>query len=257
MIPVVLHHGLFGYNEFYLGWKRVTYFLGIDKAIRDRGHPLIVPWVHPCAGIPRRALQLKQTILDQLDTMGRPSDRVIMLAHSLGGLDARYMLSKLDMADRVAGLVTITTPHRGTPYADWCVRNIGRRLGGLKLMELLGIDVGGVLDLTTEHCQRFNDEIADVPGVRYFSISAAQQRSRIPAFAQHAHKTVFDAEGENDALVSIKSSTWADHLGVWPADHWHTINRRRKFDRRDTIGDIAPYYLGVLDRLQAQGVSLN
>ena len=46
-------------------------------------------------------------------------------------------------------LLTITTPHRGTPYADWCLENIGKRMGGLRLMKLLGLDVRAISDLTT------------------------------------------------------------------------------------------------------------
>ena len=251
MIPIVLHHGLFGYDQINIGRLHITYFRGIDQAIRDRGHPLIIPRVHPCASVAKRAEQLKTTILDHLAQMGRPGDRVVVIAHSLGGRDARYMLSKLDMADRVAALVTITTPHRGTPYADWCVRRLGHTCGGLWLAGLFGIDIGGILDLTTEHCRQFNDRVPDAAGVRYFSVSAARQRSQVPLFARHAHRTVFDAEGENDSLVSVQSSTWATHLGVWPADHWHTINRHR---RDDPTGDIVPYYLDVLDRLRDQGV---
>ena len=53
--------------------------------------------------------------------MGREKDRVVIIAHSMGGLDARYMISRLGMDDRVTALVTITTPHRGSPYADWCL----------------------------------------------------------------------------------------------------------------------------------------
>jgi triacylglycerol lipase len=251
MIPVVLHHGLFGYDELRLGWLRIQYFLGIDQAIRKRGHPLIVPCVHPCASIAHRAEQLKQSILKQLDGLGRPNERVIVIGHSLGGLDARYMLSKLDMADRVAALVTITSPHHGTPYADWCVDHVGRKCGGLWLAGLLGIDVGGILDLTTEHARQFNERVPDVPGVPCFSVSAARKRNLVPAFARFSYSTVYDIEGANDGLVSVQSSTWATHLGVWPADHWHTINRHR---RNDPVGDISPYYLSVLDRLHEQGV---
>ena len=29
-----------------------------------------------------------------------------------------------------AALLTITTPHRGSPYADWCIET-SRKLGGL------------------------------------------------------------------------------------------------------------------------------
>ena len=47
-----------------------------------------------------------------------------------------------------------------------------------------------------------------------------------PRQALHAWKVIHDAEGENDSLVSVKSAVWGKHLGTWPADHWHTINKR-------------------------------
>ena len=51
----------------------------------------------------------------------------------MGGLDARYMIGQLGMADRVAALLTVTTPHRGSPYADWCGAPPGPRLRGLRV----------------------------------------------------------------------------------------------------------------------------
>ena len=42
----------------------------------------------------------------------------------MGGLDSRYMISKLDMADRVLSLTTLGTPHRGTAFADWAVGKV-------------------------------------------------------------------------------------------------------------------------------------
>jgi triacylglycerol lipase len=155
------------------------------------------------------------------------------------------------MADQVAGLLTVTTPHRGSPYANWCVENLGRKLGGMRLMNLLGLDVRAVSDLTTESCRRFNREIGNVPGVQYFSVSASRPWHRVPPFALHAHKIVAAAEGDNDCVVSVKSSTWGEHLGVWPADHFHAINHRFVFEIKDKTGDIAPYYLAALDKVLA------
>src|SRR4051812_21326872 len=124
MLPVVLHHGLCGFGEVRLGNLRRSYFAGIDRAIADRGHPVILGQAHPTAAIATRARQLKRTILEQLRALDRRDEKIIIFAHSMGGLDARYMISKLGMEDRVAALITITTPHRGSPYADWCVRNL-------------------------------------------------------------------------------------------------------------------------------------
>jgi triacylglycerol lipase len=153
------------------------------------------------------------------------------------------------MDDRVKALVTITSPHRGSPYANWCLRNLGQRLGGLRLMNFLGWDVRAISDLTTANCATFNEQVLDAPGVRYLSVSAARPWHRVPAFAVHAHKIVYDAEGDNDSLVSVRSSTWAEHLGTWPADHFHTINKRLVVEIKNPTGDIVPYYMNTLDEV--------
>lgn len=250
MLPIVLHHGLFGFGNFELGRIKLSYFSGIDRALAARGHPLIVSRVHPTAGIATRARQLKETILRQLEIQKSPRDqRVIVIAHSLGGLDARYMIRRLGMDDRVAALLTITSPHRGSAYADWCIKHIGQRLGGLQLMNFLGLDVQAINDLTRESCRRFNDEIDDSPNVKYFSVSAARPWRRVPAFALHSHKVIAEIEGDNDGLVSVQSSTWGQHLGVWPADHWHTINKRFVVELKDPTGDITPRYLAAFEQI--------
>ena len=226
MIPIVLHHGFMGFGDVGVGPVKLSYFRGIDRMIRGRGHPLIVSRVSPSGPIELRARQLKANILRGLKQQKLDRQRIIIVAHSMGGLDARYMISELGMADQVAGLLSVTTPHRGSPYADWCILNLGTRLGGLRLMNMIGLDVRAVSDLTTESCRRFNRQIKNAPGVQYFSISASRPWQRVPPWAIHSHRIITAKEGDNDSLVSVKSSTWGDHLDTWPADHWHTINHR-------------------------------
>ena len=74
--------------------------------------------------------------------------KVNIIAHSMGGLDARYAIAKLGLADRVASLVTIGTPHLGTPLA-----NLGARLSDLlRLKSLLGrvVDIDAFYNLTSD-----------------------------------------------------------------------------------------------------------
>jgi hypothetical protein len=78
----------------------------------------------------------------------------------------------------------------------------------------------------------------------------------VPPFALHSFKVIAEAEGENDGLVSVKSSTWAHHLATWPADHWHTINHRLVLELKDPTGDITPYYLEALSRMRNQGAEI-
>jgi triacylglycerol lipase len=248
-LPIVLHHGFAAYGDFTLGPLKLPYFRGIDRAIRDHGHLLITTRVHPTGSIELRARQLKQQILRALKDHDLERERFLLIGHSMGGLDARYMISKLGMDDQVAALLTITTPHRGSPYADWCFKNIGQRMGGLRLLEMLGLDVRAVSDLTTASCRKFNREIKNAPGVQYFSVSAARPWNRVPPFAMHAHKVVTAAEGDNDCLVSVKSATWGEHLCTWPADHFHSINHKFIVELKDPTGDIAPFYLDAIDKV--------
>ena len=247
---VVLHHGLFGYTSVGVGNFRWAYFQGIDKALKKAGHQVIVTKVHPCGGIPRRAAELKKAIHEGLSSLNLNGDtRLLLVAHSMGGLDARYMIHSLGMHDRVAGLLSVTTPHRGSPYADWCVRHLGKRLGGFELMNMLGLDVEGIHDLTTERCATFNQTIADVPGVEYFSVTAAREWPKVAPWVLHSHKVIAESEGDNDGLVSIKSGAWGRHLCTWRADHFHTINKRYVFEIRNRTGNIAPYYVRAVEQV--------
>jgi triacylglycerol lipase len=247
MIPIVLHHGFMGVGDIRIGPVKLSYFRGIDRAIAGRGHPTIVPHVHPSGSIELRARQLKEQILRGLKAQNIERERVLVIAHSMGGLDARYMISKLGMDDSVVALLTITTPHRGSPYADWCLKNLGQRLGGMRLLKMLKLDMQALSDLTTTSCRKFNRAVKNVTGVQYFSVSASRPWHRVPPFALHAYKVIADAEGDNDCLVSVKSSTWGEHLGVWPADHFHTINHKLVVELKEKTGDITPYYLKALD----------
>lgn len=51
---------------------------------------------------------------------------VNFLAHSMGGLDCRHLITHVKPTEyRPASLLTVCTPHRGSPFMDWCtVRNL-------------------------------------------------------------------------------------------------------------------------------------
>ncbi len=49
-----------------------------------------------------------------------------IIAHSMGGLDARYLISRLQPKGvDVRSLVTVATPHRGSALADYIIDGIG------------------------------------------------------------------------------------------------------------------------------------
>ncbi|MCS7033779.1 MAG: hypothetical protein NZ561_07260 [Phycisphaerae bacterium] len=255
MTPIVLHHGLFGFGNVQLGPIPIRYYSGgIERIIAERGHPLILARCHPTGPIEIRARQLKEQILQQLRSTGRRNQRVVILAHSMGGLDARYMITHLGMADRVAALLTLGTPHRGSSYADWVVRNLGQRLGGAKLMRMLGIDVRAIAELTTAAVDHFNAATPDAPGVRYFSVAGTRPLLKVAPIFAHSCHVVYRCEGENDGIVSLVSARWGELLGVWPVDHLHMINKRLTPEAMLPRNDVTPRYAAILETLRQRGV---
>jgi triacylglycerol lipase len=267
MTPIVLHHGLILPGNVRVGPLTIGSFVGIDRVLAERGYPLVLTQVHPTAGVARRAMQLKKIILDRLRVMARDVDlsgddgrrrrrrpeKVIIFAHSMGGLDARHMIAHLGMDDRVAALVTLSTPHRGSPYADWCLRHLNR-FKALQVLNMIGLDTGAAAELTTERCARFNEATPDAPGVKYFSITAARPLLQVSPLLFQPYRVVHAAEGANDGLVSIQSATWGTHLETWPVDHFHILNRRLLIEWKKRTGDVRPYYVALLDRLVKENV---
>src|SRR6059058_4876172 len=111
-LPVVLAHGFLGFDEIGLGNRKHLYFRGIGEQLERAGAQLYCPMVPPASSISARAQRLADLV------RALPEPRVNIVAHSMGGLDARYAISQLGLGAKVASLVTIGTPHQGTPLAD-------------------------------------------------------------------------------------------------------------------------------------------
>src|SRR5207302_8472986 len=145
--PIVLVHGLLGYGRLKLGgWTIASYFAKIPEFLSAAGNRVLVAQLSPTGGVAERAAQLKR-FLDR-DAAG---EAVHLFAHSMGGLDARYLISRLNMASRVLSLTTLGTPHRGSAFADWGVSHLDRLLG--PVCERFCLPVQAFYDLTTAACR--------------------------------------------------------------------------------------------------------
>lgn len=236
------------------GLLRLHYWHDIDAALSARGHDVLVTRVHPTAGVVRRAGELKQQILHHLDAPGRTRQRVVILGHSMGGMDARYMVSHLGMARHVSALVTLSTGHRGSPYYDWVVRALGLASPLLAPRPWRPWDLQALLDATTERCAELNRQTPDDPSVRYFSVSAACPATHLPPVLLPGHAIVSAAQGANDGRVSVQSAQWGEHLGTWPVNHFHIVNWPIAKMPWDPTRDVIPYYHDLLDRLTRGGL---
>ncbi len=243
--PIVLVHGLLGFDQVRLGsWTLAEYFPGIPRCLRAAGNRVLVPRLSPTGGVRDRAAQLKAFL--ERETPGEP---VHLLAHSMGGLDARFMISRLDMGRRVLSLTTLGTPHRGTAFADWGVLRFERLLK--PVFRLFGIPAQAFYDLTTARCKEFNEQVPDAPGVRYFSVAARHRGHYLKPEWLLSHSIVTREEGPNDGVVSIASASYGESHGIWEGDHLSLVNWFNPLAR--LWGDPAPRYAPLLRRLADEG----
>jgi len=94
----------------------VEYFYNVPDDLRAAGADVTVPNLPPYDGSEQRAMVLARVVDDVLARTNKR--KVHLIAHSQGGVDSRVLITDLGYADRVASLVTISTPHRGTRVAE-------------------------------------------------------------------------------------------------------------------------------------------
>ena len=113
--PILLVHGLGIKDTFFMkSWGK------IDRILRDRGYTVYKSQIDGFGAVATNAVQLKEEVEAILAETG--AEKVNLIAHSKGGLDAKYMIRELSMANKVASLTTLCTPHRGSPIASFILR---------------------------------------------------------------------------------------------------------------------------------------
>jgi triacylglycerol lipase len=249
--PVVLVHGLSGFRTL----SGVDYFFGVPAALQRAGHRVFVPEVPPWAPVELRAQHLATQVDEIVRRTGAP--RVHVVAHSMGGLDARHMITTLGRGPKVASLTTIGTPHRGTPLADNYDRiNLAPThplqdlsadffiwtLGGLHVHS---DTAGAVQSLSQARAVQFNAQNPDHPAVRYYSFAGRTLGHDGRGFCDDAawpnptarHAVVPNLLGSavflsgpkvqqpvaNDGLVTVPSARWGTFMGCLPADHMREV----------------------------------
>ena len=113
--PLLLVHGIF-----FRDWERLSYWGRIPQALGRVGASVFYGGQQSSASLEASAAELAARIRGVLAQTG--AEKVNIIAHSKGGLDARYAISRLGMGPQVASLTTVNTPHWGSALATKLMR---------------------------------------------------------------------------------------------------------------------------------------
>lgn len=220
---VVLVHGILGFDAIGVGRLRVHYFRRVAARLAADGFEPITVRLPPLAPVPVRAALLAQHLA------ALPHDRVTVLAHSMGGLDARWAIAQERAAARIERLITLGTPHRGTPIADLLARGPANRARAV--LGRIGLASGAVDWLTTWRAAELARDASDVDGVAYASIvTATADRARVHPLLRPSHAYLARCAGPSDGLVPATSQRWGEVLVEAERDHWAQVGWSGRHD---------------------------
>ena len=151
------------------------------------------------------------------------AEKVNIIAHSKGGIDARYAISAFELGDQVASLTTVGSPHRGTCIADIVVDNLADRADFLyDAVNCLGILMGdkhpetsqAVSELTRDAMHEFNLKYPNLANVYYQSYGTEMLNPLNDPLFSATYLLLQKYEGDNDGMISKSSYQWGEFQGT-------------------------------------------
>ena len=259
--PVVLIHGI-GYSD----ESYPQYWGSIPEALRQNGTTVYFGGQDSYAKVTDNAAKLKTRILELLES--EDCEKVNLIAHSKGGIEARYMITCLDMADRVASLTTIATPHRGIGAIDiWKEKAPGilRQLYGLFAL-MVRVDGGdrpkdlSVFDqMSEDYMGVFNELVPDKAGVYYQSWACDMVSKETDPVMGAFFELIRRSHGMCDGLVPVESAMWGNFRGVYRGpdglgiSHPMACGGRAKWMEKKGRTDLSLWYIDMVRELGRMG----
>ena len=216
--PLLMLHGV-GFRDL----KYINYWGRIPKNLIRNGATVFYGHQEALGTIEDNGQMVKDKIIEILQQTGAP--KVNIIAHSKGGLDARYTITTLGMAPYVASLTTISTPHRGSALADFGNKHLSRKTyrSVANIFDRYFLKIGdkrpdfyaATHQFTKEFTKKFNDENPDVEGVYYQSYMSLMKNCFSHILLSVPYLIMCLQDKQNDGLVSLESARWGDFRGVF------------------------------------------
>lgn len=258
--PIFLVHGT-GFrddNPLYRYWGR------IPESLAARGADVYQGGQDSWGTIEDNAAILAESLMACIERS--QAEKVNIVAHSKGGLEARYLISRLGMGRYVASLTTISTPHRGSRTLDLfhdspaalyrtvaLFVNVWNRIAGDRKPDFYRAS----RQMSTRECAAFNAAVADDPAVLYQSYAARMKHPFGDPMYFFSYLVVKLVEGDNDGLVAVSSARWGDYRGVIESGGWRGVSHSDLVDlwRCNLPGfDVRRVYVELVAGLKERGL---
>ena len=232
--PIVLVHGILGFDDSNPPASILSYWGGMDDYLRSQGVKVLTPGSSAMNSISVRASQTAPQILDFMSSEG--AAKVHLLGHSQGGLVSRYLANASytpSLSGKISTVTTLNAVHRGSPVADialaiipdWLEPDVGTvfdTIGGLIYNDNSQDIIAMADSLTTYTLDTFNQAVTNNSSVKYYSYGSKMTgvdliQHPLMSATYPICKIGGNIKGQgkaNDGVVPLSSQKW----GTWKGE---------------------------------------
>ena len=259
--PLFLVHGVFFRDS-----VRFNYWGRIPKELTANGATLFYGEHQSAASVADSAAELAQRIKTIVTETG--CKKVNIIAHSKGGLDCRYAIEHCGIADCVASLTTINTPHRGCKFADYLLEKLPqttketvantynatlKKIGDPNPDFLAAVD-----DLTSARAGELDASLPMPEHIFCQSIGSKLNHATNGKFPLNfSYPLVKHFDGANDGLVGEDSFRFGEKYTFLTTDGKRGISHGDVIDlNRENISgfDVREWYISLVKELKEKGL---
>ncbi len=259
--PILLVHGVFFRDS-----KLFNYWGRIPAELEKNGATVYYGNHSSALSVEDSAKELAKRIREIIEETG--AEKLNVIAHSKGGLDMRTAIAKEGIADRVASLITVNTPHRGCEFADYLLNKMPdvmrQKLADTYNTALHAVGdpapdfLAAVGSLTAKSCERLNSEIEMPEGIYCASVGSSLVKARGGRFPLNlTYDFVKYFDGINDGLVGESSFAFGESFDLLKPVKKRGISHADVIDlNRENIPgfDVREYYVGLVHGLKERGL---
>jgi triacylglycerol lipase len=259
--PFVLIHGA-GYRDKTLGF--IDYWGRIPSYLSEHGVRVYYGGTDAWGSIEHNSEIIKNKIAGILEESG--VEKVNIIAHSRGGLEARYFISALKMDHAVASLTTVSTPHHGVKAMNIAVKTPDG------LYKFISFFVNGWFkilgdkkpdyftssrQLSEIYSIEFNKQNPDNESIYYQSYAAEMKYFFSDLNFIIMNPFIQMTDGDNDGLCPVDSAKWGDFRGIVTTQGAFGISHVGIIDTYKVKYkgvDILNFYLNIAKELSEKGL---
>jgi triacylglycerol lipase len=259
--PVILIHGA-GFRDKILGF--INYWGRIPDYLSEHGVRVHYSGADGWGSIEYNGETIRNKIIDVLRENN--AEKVNIIAHSRGGLEARYLISTLKMDYAVASLTTISTPHHGVKAMNTAVKTPDGLYKFISFFVNRWFKILGDKNpdyftssrqLSEIYVVEFNKQNPDNEHVYYQSYAAKMKYFFSDFNFIIMNPLIQMTDGDNDGLCPVDSAKWGDFKGIVTTQGVFGISHAGIIDtyRVKYKGvDILNFYFGIVKELSERGL---